>query len=60
MLRIRLSQMLIYSRVNSAFRKAHALPEEKISNFEIDSRTLLDSDVRWERKTDKVLNVKPE
>ena len=35
MLRSRLSQMLIYWRVNSASRKARASPERKISNFEI-------------------------
>jgi len=35
-----LSQMLIYWRVNCAFRKARASPEQKISHFEIGSNVL--------------------
>jgi len=37
MRRSRLSQMLIYWHINSAFRKARALPERKTSNFETGS-----------------------
>jgi uncharacterized short protein YbdD (DUF466 family) len=33
MLRSRLSQMLIYGHINSAFRKPRASPERKISSF---------------------------
>ena len=45
MLRSRLSQMrgreATDCRVNSAFKKAWALPEQKISNFEIGSSIIL-------------------
>ena len=43
MRRYRLSQILIYCHINSAFRKTLALPKTKISNFETGpSRVLLE------------------